>query len=75
MVVLVGILMLNRLPLIGGEPGVQITHLIKFSYGEQHKSWSDTLFRGSRTSILVRMKLHMSESIPERWICMNFTAF
>ena len=28
MVVLVGILMLNRLPLIGGEPGVQITLLI-----------------------------------------------
>ena len=28
MVVLVGILMLNRLPLIGGEPGVQITQLI-----------------------------------------------
>ena len=28
MVVLVGILMLNRLPLIGGEPGVQITNLI-----------------------------------------------
>ena len=28
MVVLVGILMLNRLPLTGGEPGVQITKLI-----------------------------------------------
>ena len=28
MVVLVGILMLNRLPLIGGEPGVQIPTLI-----------------------------------------------
>ena len=31
MVVLVGILMLNRLPLIGGEPGVQITKLIIIS--------------------------------------------
>ena len=30
MVVLVGILMLNRLPLIGGEPGVQIPILIHF---------------------------------------------
>ena len=43
MVVLVGILMLNWLPLIGGEPGVQITHLIVFMGGWVRSDGSCTL--------------------------------
>ena len=41
MVVLVGILMLNWLPLIGGEPGVQITQLIYSSEDYDHGGYDD----------------------------------